>query len=215
MSRGTSTSAPAYRGDIQGMRALAVIVVISAHAVVPGMPGGFVGVDVFFVVSGFLITQLIVTGIQRDDRFSLGRFYARRARRIVPAASLVLAVDRRGLDRLLQLHRRPRRHPRTPLWAAFFAANIRFGTQGIDYFSLEDSASPLQHYWSLAVEEQFYVVWPLLDRRRRLVDPSSPDVGPAPLGALLMVRRRRRRASFAWSVHRTAIEPTARPTSPP
>ncbi len=196
-----------FRGDIQGLRAIAVLVVIGAHAVVPGFRGGFIGVDVFFVVSGFLITQLIVTGIQRDDHFSLGRFYARRARRIVPAATLVLAVTVAAsiiyfnfIDALDAT--------RDALWAAFFAANIRFGTQGIDYFSLEDSASPLQHYWSLAVEEQFYLVWPILvgaavwaTRRRK--------PGTAPVGILLVVALAGGIASFVWSVHRTSVEPTA------
>ncbi|WP_300406716.1 acyltransferase family protein [Nocardioides sp.] len=205
---GAGADGRGFRGDIQGLRAIAVLVVIGAHAVVPGFTGGFVGVDIFFVVSGFLITQLIVTGIRREDSFSLGGFYARRARRIVPAASLVLVVTVVAsiiyfnfIDALDAT--------RDALWAAFFAANIRFGTQGVDYFALEDSASPLQHYWSLAVEEQFYIVWPLLvavivwaTRRRR-----SP--GSAPVGALLAVAVVGGALSFGWSVHRTAVEPTA------
>ncbi|CAN5173459.1 hypothetical protein BH09ACT12_BH09ACT12_24600 [soil metagenome] len=204
----TGADGHSFRGDIQGLRAIAVIVVIAAHAVVPGFTGGFVGVDIFFVVSGFLITQLIVTGVQREDGFSLGRFYARRARRIIPAASLVLAVTVVAsiiyfnfIDALDAT--------RDALWATFFAANIRFGTQGVDYFALEDSASPLQHYWSLAVEEQFYIVWPLLiaavvwaTRRRRFP-------GSAPIGALTVVALLGSAVSFAWSIHRTEVEPTA------
>ncbi len=150
-----------FRGDIQGMRAVAVLAVIAGHAGVPFLPGGFVGVDVFFVISGFLITQLILNGISRDGGFSIGRFYARRARRILPAASVVLAVTVAAsvvylnfLDAM--------RATEDAVWAAFFAANVRFGQQGVDYFASDQSPSPLQHYWSLAVEEQFYLVWPLL-----------------------------------------------------
>ncbi|MGA8846396.1 MAG: acyltransferase family protein [Nocardioides sp.] len=204
----TGADGRSFRGDIQGLRAIAVLVVIGAHAVVPGFSGGFVGVDVFFVVSGFLITQLIVTGIQRDDRFSLARFYARRARRIVPAASLVLAVTVAAsiiyfnfIDALDAT--------RDAVWAAFFAANIRFGTQGIDYFSLEDSASPLQHYWSLAVEEQFYLVWPILVGLVVWATSRRRAAGSAPIGVLMVVALLGGVASFAWSVHLTAIEPTA------
>jgi peptidoglycan/LPS O-acetylase OafA/YrhL len=202
-----STGRP-FRGDIQGLRAIAVLVVIAAHAVVPGFSGGFAGVDVFFVVSGFLITQLIVEGIRRDDGFSLGRFYARRARRILPAATVVLAVTVAAsivyfnfIDALDAT--------RDALWAAFFAANVRFATQGIDYFSLEESASPLQHYWSLAVEEQFYVVWPLLIAIVVLVTRRRRAPGTAPIGTLTFLALLGGGASFAWSVHRTAVEPTA------
>ena len=204
----TGADGRSFRGDIQGLRAIAVLVVIGAHAVVPGFNGGFAGVDVFFVVSGFLITQLIVTGIERDGTFSLGRFYARRARRIVPAASLVLVVTVAAsivyfnfIDALDAT--------RDAVWAAFFAANIRFATQGIDYFSLEDSASPLQHYWSLAVEEQFYLVWPVLVGAVALMTRRRRMPGTAPVRALLVVALLGGMASFAWSIHRTAIEPTA------
>ena len=196
-----------FRGDIQGLRAIAVIVVIAAHAVVPGFSGGFAGVDVFFVVSGYLITQLIITGNSRDQGFSLRTFYARRARRILPAASLVLAVTVVAsiiyfnfIDALDAT--------RDALWAAFFAANIRFGTQGVDYFSLEDSASPLQHYWSLAVEEQFYLVWPLVIAFVLLLTRRYRRPDEAPLTTLTVLALVGGGVSFAWSIHRTMIEPT-------
>jgi peptidoglycan/LPS O-acetylase OafA/YrhL len=197
-----------FRGDIQGLRAVAVLVVIGAHAVVPGFAGGFAGVDVFFVVSGFLITQLIVSGVRSDDRFSLGQFYARRARRILPAATLVLGVTVVAsivyfnfIDALDAT--------RDAVWAAFFAANVRFATQGVDYFALEDSASPLQHYWSLAVEEQFYVVWPLVIALVVWVTARRRKPGTAPIATLTVLAVLGGAASFAWSVHRTAVEPTA------
>ena len=207
MSKGT-TGPPGHRGDVQGLRAIAVLAVIAAHAAVPGFGGGFVGVDVFFVLSGFLITRLILASIVADGRFRLGAFYARRARRILPAATVVLAltvavsvVYLNFLDALDAT--------RDALWAAFFGANIRFAGQGVDYFALESSPSPVQHYWSLAVEEQFYVVWPvlvalavLLSRRRRR--PGTAPVRTMTLFAVLVGG-----ASLAWSVHRTAAEPAS------
>ena len=92
MTTGPTDTAPAFRGDVQGMRAVAVLAVIAAHASINGFGGGFVGVDVFFVLSGYLITRLILTSIEADGRFRVGAFYARRARRIVPAATVVLTI---------------------------------------------------------------------------------------------------------------------------
>ncbi|WP_232680466.1 acyltransferase family protein [Nocardioides sp. R-C-SC26] len=196
-----------FRDDVQGLRAIAVLTVIAAHSGVSWTPGGFVGVDVFFVVSGYLITRLILTGIETDGRFRIGTFYARRARRIMPAATVVLlaavAVSLIYLNFLEAIDA-----AQDAIWAAFFGANIRFATEGVDYFALEDAPSPVQHYWSLAVEEQFYLVWPVL-------------IG---LACLLTFRRARDRApvktvaffalalgaaSLAWSIHRTVEEPTS------
>ena len=151
--------ARAFRPDIQGLRALAVLLVALGHAGVPGLAGGYVGVDVFFVISGFLITGTLLADA-RHGVVRFGRFYARRARRILPAATLVLVttcvVGVPLLDRV-----RAQQVLDDALAASVFVANVRFGHGGIDYF---DTAlpSPLQHYWSLAVEEQFYVVWPAL-----------------------------------------------------
>jgi peptidoglycan/LPS O-acetylase OafA/YrhL len=227
MTMGTSESGPAFRSDVQGMRAVAVLAVIAAHSSTPGFGGGFVGVDVFFVLSGYLITRLILTSIESDGRFRIGAFYARRARRIVPAATVVLAVTvvasvvyLNFLDVIDAT--------RDATWAAFFGANIRFATEGVDYFALEDSPSPVQHYWSLAVEEQFYVVWPLLVAlavlltrgfRRRRVDKPGEDgeareTGQrvrrtAPVKTMLLLALLGGGASLAWSVHRTVVEPTS------
>ncbi len=208
MSRAKTTTKPAFRGDIQGMRALAVLAVIAAHAAVPGMRGGFVGVDVFFVISGYLITQLIIKGIEADGRFAIGTFYARRARRIMPAATVVLTITVLAsvayfnfIDALDAT--------RDAVWTAFFAANVRFATQGIDYFSLEESPSPLQHFWSLAVEEQFYLAWPLLVGLAVLLTWRWRRPGVAPLKTLALFAIVGGAISFAWSIHRTAQEPTA------
>jgi peptidoglycan/LPS O-acetylase OafA/YrhL len=138
-----------------------VSVVVLDHAHVPGMSGGFVGVDVFFVISGFLITQLLLREVKQTGRISLGGFYARRARRILPAASLVVVVT--VLSSVLLLgYVRAEAVVRDSVWAAFFAANVKFGRDNTDYFAADNPPSPLQHFWSLAVEEQFYLVWPAL-----------------------------------------------------
>src|SRR5689334_8529052 len=151
------------RGDIQGLRAVAVLLVIAAHAGVPFLPGGFVGVDVFYVISGYLIAGLLYREVLLTGKVSIGAFWARRARRILPAATVVTVVTV-----LLSLAWMSlidaRQVVLDALWASAFAANIHFAEQGVDYFSAVEatSTSPLQHYWSLAVEEQFYVLWPLL-----------------------------------------------------
>jgi peptidoglycan/LPS O-acetylase OafA/YrhL len=151
----------AFRADIQGLRALAVSVVVLDHAHVPGMAGGFVGVDVFFVISGFLITQLLLREVRETGRLSLAGFYARRARRILPAASLVVVVTVVSSVLLLG-YVRAQAVVQDSVWAAFFAANVKFGHDNTDYFAADNPPSPLQHFWSLAVEEQFYLVWPAL-----------------------------------------------------
>ncbi len=143
------------------MRALAVLLVIVAHAGFRTASGGFVGVDVFFVISGFLITSLLLREVERTGRVGLVAFYARRARRILPAALVVLVVT--ALASLVVLPAvRVLEVLEDAVWSALFAANVRFALVGTDYFAQGEPSSPLQHYWSLAVEEQFYLVWPLL-----------------------------------------------------
>jgi len=150
-----------FRRDIQGLRAVAVLLVALDHANVGPFTGGFVGVDVFFVISGFLITSLLIGESDREQRISLAGFYARRARRILPAATVVtlatLAASVFYLSGVQALA-----VAKDAIWATFFAANIHFAAIGTDYFSADVAPSPLQHYWSLAVEEQFYLVWPLV-----------------------------------------------------
>ncbi len=154
-------TAAGFRPDIQGLRALAVILVVLDHARIGPFHGGFIGVDVFFVISGFLITGLLLGEAERHGRISLLDFYARRAKRILPAATLVLAVTAVAGYFLLSGIQAVRLFKDT-VWATFFAANIKFARDETDYFAQDDAIPPIQHYWSLAVEEQFYLVWPLV-----------------------------------------------------
>jgi len=156
-----SATTTGYRPDIEGLRAVAVLLVVLAHAGVPAVAGGYVGVDVFFVISGFLITSLLLREVATTGRISIGRFYARRALRLLPAASLVLVATVLGF-RLWLPSVRAEEFARDALASVGYAANFRFAWTGTDYLNAGNSPSPFQHFWSLAVEEQFYLVWPLL-----------------------------------------------------
>lgn len=192
-----------FRADIEGLRAVCVIAVVLYHAFPNWLRGGFIGVDIFFVISGYLITDLLLDEVQQTGRIGLLRFWGRRIRRILPAATFVLcciaalallfpALDTRALSRHI-------------LAAAFFFHNIRQGWEAVDYLGAAHDDNPLLHYWSLSVEEQFYAVWPL-----------------AMLGACVLLRKVRSEtrqrtfivliaalwlASFAYSVHLTRTSP--------
>lgn len=148
-----------YRPEIDGLRALAILPVVLYHAGFAFLPGGFVGVDIFFVISGFLITSIVVDDIERG-RFSIAYFYERRARRILPvffavaATCLVLGWITLPPDSLREL-------TDSAAAATLFVSNIHFW-QSVNYFSSDAEFWPLLHTWSLAVEEQFYVFFPLL-----------------------------------------------------
>lgn len=148
------------RTDIQGLRAIAVLLVVIYHAGVPALAGGYVGVDVFFVISGFLITTHLVNSMNSSTSFSFAAFYSRRARRLLPAAvvTLVLSV----LFSLIWLP--PLSWPnmlRDAAATAMYVPNLLFGYVGTDYLA-DQTPSVFQHYWSLGLEEQFYLVWPLI-----------------------------------------------------
>lgn len=150
----------AFRPDIAGLRAVAVGVVVLFHAGVPWLPGGYVGVDVFFVISGFLMTALLMKEIDQTGRVRLLTFYARRIRRLLPAAAVVLIATIVAAKLLLP----PLELPEIAKAAAatgLYVVNMWLAVTGTDYLASE-AQSPLQHFWSLAVEEQFYLVWPLL-----------------------------------------------------
>jgi peptidoglycan/LPS O-acetylase OafA/YrhL len=150
-----------FRPDIEGLRAIAVTLVLLYHAAVPGFGGGFVGVDVFFVLSGFLITGLLLRELERTGSISLPSFYARRLRRLLPAVALVILVTVIASVVVLS----PLRAADVAadgVAASLYASNLRFAIQATDYLQSELAPSPLLHLWSLGVEEQFYLFWPAL-----------------------------------------------------
>ncbi|MFW0874783.1 acyltransferase family protein [Rhodococcoides corynebacterioides] len=203
-SRSPSKSGGSARLDIQGLRMIAVILVVLSH-LFEWPRGGFVGVDVFFVISGFLITGSLLHTQEKAGRISFSSFYRRRIRRIVPAATLVLVATIAASFLLLNAARA--RSTLLDAGASFlFFANWRFAVVGTDYFSADSAVSPLQHYWSLSVEEQFYFVWPAVilvigllagtrSRRDRLT------LSAAVMGAAVI-------CSFAYAVLNTAQNPT-------
>jgi peptidoglycan/LPS O-acetylase OafA/YrhL len=159
-----------FRPDIEGLRAVAVLLVVACHCGIPWSRGGFIGVDVFFVLSGYLISGLLMAEIRGTSRLDLPLFYARRARRLLPALLLVLVVTLvAGV--LIQGPQELQFAGRAARATALYVSNVFFDRDAADYFAPDVESSPFLHTWSLGVEEQFYLVWPLLlllgTRRRR------------------------------------------------
>ncbi|MDE3203970.1 MAG: acyltransferase [Acidobacteriota bacterium] len=163
--------APRFRPDVQGLRAVAVLLVIGNHAGIPGLSGGYIGVDVFFVISGYVITQLLLREADRGLRSGLADFYSRRIRRIVPAASLTLMATAIAAQVALGAGIDPNL-PGDLRWASLFSANLRLIHTGSDYFIPGLHPSLVTQFWSLAVEEQFYLIYPLFVF---LVARSAPE----------------------------------------
>ncbi len=191
-----------FRPDIQGLRALAVSMVLIYHLDPSLVPGGYAGVDVFFVISGFLITGHLWRGFRRDGRVRLLDFWGRRARRLVPAAALVLAVTWFAA-RLMAPSSELADTAGQIRASALYYQNWQLAHQAVNYLTADDAATPVQHFWSLSVEEQFYLIWPLLfvvaalagRRRRRVV-----------LAALVVTLTA---ASLAYSVYETRVDPAS------
>ncbi len=205
---GTAPGDRRFRPDVQGLRAVAILLVVLYHASIPGLSGGYVGVDVFFVISGFVITGVLLRERTSTGSTSIRAFYGRRARRIIPAATLVIiatvvatfifvgsatgwttAVDGK--------------------WASVFLANFHFAGTATNYLASQSPPSPLQNYWSLAVEEQFYIVYPtafLVVAALMTRVPLRVRLG-ALLGATIV-------SSYVLSIVMTASNPSAAYFSP-
>ncbi|WP_432545379.1 acyltransferase family protein [Kineococcus sp. SYSU DK004] len=149
-----------FHPDVEGLRAVALFLVFFSAAGVPRLSGGVIGVDAFFVISGFLITGLLVREVERTGTVSLARFYARRARRIIPSAAFVLTATLGAV--LVLAPELARALARDVVAACLQVANWWLLVGDLDELSPQAAASPVKHYWTLAVEEQFYVLWPLL-----------------------------------------------------
>jgi peptidoglycan/LPS O-acetylase OafA/YrhL len=150
-----------FRPDIEGLRGIAVLLVVAFHAHVWPWRGGFLGVDIFFVLSGYLITALLLQELETSGTLSLVGFYARRARRLLPAAAVVVVfVVVAGIFLLSPIEQI--RYSKTALATTMYVSNLWFIRQSSDYFAADTANNPLLHTWSLAVEEQFYFVWPVL-----------------------------------------------------
>jgi len=150
-----------FRPDIEGLRAVAVLLVVAFHARITAVAGGYIGVDVFYVISGFLITGLLVAELERTGSIAFAAFYARRARRLLPMALLVLVAVAVGMEFFTPPLFRPEVRS-DAISAALYYSNWRFALNSVDYLGIGADQNPVLHYWSLSVEEQFYLVWPLL-----------------------------------------------------
>ncbi|KJF23471.1 acyltransferase [Rhodococcus sp. AD45-ID] len=186
------------------MRAIAVLFVLVWHAGVPWLPGGFIGVDVFFVISGFLMTGILHRELMNTGTVSIAKFYARRARRLIPASALTLVVT--GIATWLIL-------PPTRWWstgqeiaaAGAYVVNWLLASGSTNYLAQDAAPSAVQHFWSLSVEEQYYLVWPvvivglgLVVRRFREVSATKLVLGLLVVAFVV---------SFGWSVLRTPVAP--------
>jgi peptidoglycan/LPS O-acetylase OafA/YrhL len=193
-----------FRPDIEGLRAVAILAVLVCHAGIASLAGGYVGVDVFFVISGFLITRLLLHEVDGSGSISLPRFYARRAKRLLPQAALLLvAVAALSLPLLSPLRRVE--VSGDIVSSGLYMANWHFAADSVNYFSQGLEPSPVLHLWSLAIEEQFYLVWPtvLLGIAwvgRRAGAPLRPVVGIA----LVLIFA----GSLLLGIRQTAAEPT-------
>lgn len=196
-----------YRRDIDGLRAVAVVAVVGYHAGLPGFRGGYIGVDVFFVVSGYLITTLLMGQVERNGSVSLVDFYARRIRRLLPALFVMVAVTLLlGLVVLLPVFDEQQDLARSALATALYVSNFYFFLTAPGYFDPSAHLKPLLHTWSLSIEEQFYIVWPVtvvavLGLSRRWGRPFRAILLTT-VSLVLVV-------SLAWGVHTTSVRPMA------
>lgn len=200
-------SATTTRPEIQTLRAVAVLAVLAYHVFPDRIHGGFVGVDVFFAISGYLILGHLLRGLERQGTIRLADFWARRARRLLPASLLVLLVT--GVTTVICV-------PQV-LWRQWFeeiaasagyVQNWLLASNAVDYLASDNAPSPAQHYWSLSVEEQLYLIWPVVFLLivlliRRIATPRTIRIV---IGIILAAATL---ASFIYSVHEVAVNPAA------
>lgn len=192
-----------------------MLAVLVYHLNPTWLPGGFVGVDIFFVISGFLITGILLRQLESTGRISIREFYGRRAKRLIPAATLVLLATV-GLSFVILPPTRWGSIGWDAIASAFYVENWRLAESSVDYLSLDAAPSPLQHFWSLSVEEQFYLFWPFLlmlvglffAGSRSRTQPRSSGITsdrfrPAVIGALALVAV----PSLLWSIYYTSASP--------
>ena len=226
-----------FRPDIEGLRAVAIVAVLLAHAGVGVAAGGFAGVDVFFVISGYLITQVLVRELEATGAISLTRFFAGRVKRLMPQVLVAIAAVVAASSLLLS----PVRADAVAsdvMAAGVYAMNWRLSESAVDYFAAGDADRPLDHFWSLAVEEQFYLAWPLMllarggdtPPRGRSARPAGgapvrhrggvvrlgrPPVGRRPRAGVLLARGAGVGAGGRRAAGRRAAAAAARPRGPP
>lgn len=148
-----------YRKDIEGLRAIAILLVVAAHADLTWIAGGFIGVDIFFVISGFLITRILVNEITNTGKINLLTFYARRLQRLLPTLILVILITGIAL-RFLLPHSLQLEQASAAAAATFWISNFHFALSESNYFGNQAETNAFLHTWSLGVEEQFYLFWP-------------------------------------------------------
>lgn len=199
-----TTDARAVRTDIQGLRAIAVSLVLVYHLAPTSLTGGFTGVDVFFVISGFLITLHLLERLPRRPR-DLAAFWSRRVRRLLPASLLVLAVTLAG-SRLVAPETQWEHTAREARAAVLYVVNWVLARDAVDYLAAENAPSPVQHFWSLSVEEQFYFVWPVLIL---LLAALARATRRRPLPVVLVGLLTLTAISLGYSIHETAANPPA------
>lgn len=195
-------STSGFRADIEGLRGVAVLAVLLYHGGLPALTGGYIGVDIFFVISGYLITGLLLREMEETGTVSLSRFFASRAKRLLPSLAVVLSAVAALSWAVLSPVRRSIVSGDI-LAAGVYGINWRQAWRAVDYFGAGLEASPVQHFWSLAVEEQFYLVWPALllavtwRLRRRVGSPRPLLLAAVSAVAVL---------SLGYSVHLTAVQ---------
>ncbi|MEU6135230.1 acyltransferase family protein [Nocardioides sp. NPDC047086] len=199
---GTSTPVRDKRVEIQALRTAAVLGVVLFHLWPGAIRGGYAGVDVFFVISGFLITSHLVREAAKPGGVRLGAFWARRIRRLLPAALLVLVFGA-GATYVLVPEALWQQFLRETVAAAFYVENWQLSWAAVDYLAAEDPPSPAQHYWSLSVEEQFYFIWPLLVVAVSLLTRRRPNVRLTAIRAVFLAVFV---VSFVASVYVTATD---------